>query len=162
MRQTDALNILGLNPKISQQDIKNAYRKACKKFHPDINPAGQEMMKAVNEAYNSLENYEAIEVEGEEIDNNYGEHLNEALNAVINLNLTIEICGAWVWISGNTYSAKETLKSAKFKYASKKKMWYFRPEKYRSKNRKSWDIEKIRATHGNRTVKSSKDTLSLN
>ena len=164
MRVTDALNILGLNSTVTIKDIKTAYREACKRYHPDINPAGQEMMKAINDGYAALENYQSSEshIDNDEIDNDYGEHLNDALNAIINLNLNIEICGAWVWVSGNTYPVKDRVKDAGFKYASKKKMWYFRPEKYRSKNRKSWDIDKIRAKHGSKSVKEERAARALN
>lgn len=35
--------------------------------------------------------------------------------------LTVELCGSWLWISGETMKHKETLKSAGCKWASKKK-----------------------------------------
>jgi hypothetical protein len=31
-------------------------------------------------------------------------------------------------------------------------MWYFRPAEWKSTNRGTWDIEKIRDTHGSVTV----------
>lgn len=160
MKINDALNTLGLQAGASQAEIKAAYRAACRKYHPDINPAGKEMMQAVNEAYASLNGYrgEAVEDEGAA---DYGDLLNEALNAIMGLNLNIEVCGSWVWVSGNTYPVREQLKEAGFKYASKKKMWYFRPEGSKTNNRRSWSMDKIREKHGSQTVKSEKENRKI-
>lgn len=44
----------------------------------------------------------------------------EAIN-IINFNINIEICGSWIWVSGNTYGCKTELKQNGFHWASKKK-----------------------------------------
>ena len=46
--------ILGIPFSASIQDVKKAYRSLSKKFHPDINPAGMEQFKNINEANNTL------------------------------------------------------------------------------------------------------------
>lgn len=163
MRTQDALNILGLTPNVTAEEIKKAYREACFKFHPDRNSAGLEMMKAVNEAYESLKTYDSanFEYKKEETDTKYGDKFNDALKVAVKLNLTVEICGAWIWVGGDTFSVKEKLKESKFKYARKKSKWYFRPEKYRSRNRCSWDMGKIRDTYGSRIVRTAKEKCVL-
>jgi len=50
----DAAKILGLSGDITPEQIKAAYREACKTYHPDINPVGEEMMKLVNAAYEAF------------------------------------------------------------------------------------------------------------
>jgi hypothetical protein len=96
----DAAKILGLTGSITPEDIKRAYREACKKYHPDINPAGDEMMKLVNAAYDVLKEFSG-ELKDKQAD--YGDALNAALNALFGLDdLKIEICGAWLWVTGNT------------------------------------------------------------
>jgi molecular chaperone DnaJ len=47
-------DILGLDESATQEDIKKAYRKMSKKYHPDVNPEGEEMFKEVNEAYENI------------------------------------------------------------------------------------------------------------
>ena len=37
-------------------------------------------------------------------------------------NITIELVGSWIWLSGNTKEIKDKLKELGFKWASKKKM----------------------------------------
>ncbi len=53
----DYYEVLGIDKNASESDIKRAYRKMAKKYHPDNNPGdkkAEEMMKEVNEAYEIL------------------------------------------------------------------------------------------------------------
>lgn len=156
MNIRDALSILGLTAAADQVAIKTAYRKACIKYHPDRNPAGLEMMKAVNVAYQFLSdlNYNGAERPiDEEVNSDFGEALNTAINAVIGLaGITIEVCGAWVWLTGDTKPHKDTLKAAGYWWANKKCAWYFRPAEHKSRNQGDWDLDKIRDTYGSTQV----------
>ncbi len=146
MNVYDAARILGITGEITPKIVKSAFREACKKYHPDINPAGEELMKMVNEAYEVLKDYHG-ESKGEQSD--YADALSDALNAIIHLpDLIIEICGAWIWVTGNTKAHKELLNDSGYWWASKKKAWYFRPEEYRSKSRGKKTLNDIRAKYG--------------
>ena len=50
----DFYSILGVNEKASQEEIKKAYRKLSKQFHPDVNPEGAERFKEIAEAYDTI------------------------------------------------------------------------------------------------------------
>lgn len=50
-------SILGVTPDSSDAEIKAAYRRLARKFHPDVNPAGAEMFKDMSEAYDTLSDY---------------------------------------------------------------------------------------------------------
>ena len=53
----DYYEVLGLNRDASDDDIKRAYRKMAKQYHPDLHPGDQEAeakFKEVNEAYATL------------------------------------------------------------------------------------------------------------
>ena len=41
--------------------------------------------------------------------------------------LEIELCGAWLWVSGETRAHKDALKAAGLRWSAKKSMWYWRP-----------------------------------
>ena len=51
----DYYKILGLeNNRVSQDDIKIAFREQAKKYHPDVNNDTEERFKDINEAYKVL------------------------------------------------------------------------------------------------------------
>lgn len=52
----DYYKILGVSKTASEQEIKSAYRKLAKKYHPDVNkqPGAEQKYKDVNEAYEVL------------------------------------------------------------------------------------------------------------
>ena len=50
----DFYSILGVNEKASQEEIKKAYRKLSKQFHPDVNPEGADRFKEIAEAYDTI------------------------------------------------------------------------------------------------------------
>lgn len=158
----NSLNLLGLESGSTFEEVKKAYRKAAAKYHPDRNPAGQEMMKLINSAYEALQNFfkenpnsDSVEFYGDDQSYDYGEAINKALNAILNLTgINIEVCGAWVWVSGNTKEYKDVLKEAGYKWAVKKKMWYFRPEsKKRRSFGKTYTMDQIRENYGSKTLK---------
>ena len=54
---TDLYKILGVSEKADGNEIKRAYRKAARKYHPDLNPndkAAEIKFKEINEAYEVL------------------------------------------------------------------------------------------------------------
>ena len=55
----DPYEVLGVDRNASDDEIKNAYRKLAKKYHPDLNPGDEvaaEKMNEVNAAYDAIRN----------------------------------------------------------------------------------------------------------
>ena len=61
MDYKDYYKILGVDRKASEDDIRKAYRKLAKQYHPDHNPnnkQAEERFKEINEAYQVLSDSE--------------------------------------------------------------------------------------------------------
>ena len=56
MRFKDYYDTLGVEPGAGEAEIKTAYRRLARKFHPDVSKeeGAEEKFKAVNEAYEAL------------------------------------------------------------------------------------------------------------
>jgi DnaJ-class molecular chaperone len=61
MAGKDYYKILGVDRKASEREIKQAYRKLARQYHPDVNPgdkSAEETFKQINEAYEVLSDKE--------------------------------------------------------------------------------------------------------
>ena len=57
----DPYKVLGVSPDASDEEIKRAYRKLAKQYHPDLNPGDEvaaKKMQQVNAAYDQIKNPE--------------------------------------------------------------------------------------------------------
>jgi curved DNA-binding protein CbpA len=161
MNVLEAFNTLNISSeKVSQKEIKNAYRKAISKYHPDRADAGQKLMytelaKAINAAYKFLSSLKN-DVENKEFDQskscNYAYELLEVLQKIHELDgVVIEVCGIWVWVTGDTKKHKDALgkNGIGCHWSHDKKAWYYRPATAaRRFGGKRQDMASIRAKYG--------------
>jgi hypothetical protein len=142
------------------EELKKEYRRLLFIHHPDkggniedvkvLNLEYEEMFKILNVTSKNNADHEAMP-----------DDFKEVINKIINLNVDIEICGSWIWVSGNTKEFKSELNEAGFWWANKKQMWYWHPEDEVSKSRKSKSIDEIREKYGSEKVSSSKKKYSI-
>ena len=149
MKSAEACEILGLTGEATAETILIAFRRAAMKYHPDRG-GSTEMMQAVNAAYAALEGFTGTAAVADQ--EGYGEALNEAINALTGLGLSLEVCGLWLWVSGDTRTHKESLKAAGYRWASKKMQWYFRPDGWKSTSRGAFSMNDIREKYGSESV----------
>jgi hypothetical protein len=76
----------------------------------------------------------------------------DIINQIIGFDITIEVCGNWIWLSGNTFACKDELKKIGFFFAPKKSMWYWRPRDFKSSNKDPKDMDFIRSKYGSDVV----------
>lgn len=151
------------------EDLKQAYFKLAKKYHSDVG-GNDETMKEINAEYSELhkrlkdihrafskdgetaEKYYTAETETEECPEDFINIVRELLK----LKLAVELCGRWLWISGETKAVKEDLKKLGCKYHGNKQMWSWHyPEDSAKlyKKRKPWTMAEIRNGYGSVKLK---------
>lgn len=145
------------------EELKAAYKKLVRQYHPDLNPEiDDSIIKAVNAEYDRawarLKNVhtsasgETYTKETEEAPEQFREIINNLMKCE---GLTIDLVGAWIWVTGNTYQHKETLKANGFRWASRKKAWYWHRSEDSSNNRREMSLDEIKSLHGCETFRAS-------
>jgi hypothetical protein len=135
------------------EELKKEYRQLAMQYHPDKG-GSVEAMQSINEEYDRLLSYYANQSDNPSEEYQAGKDIMVVIEAISHLpNIEIEICGSWLWVSGNTYPVKNELKDAGLWWASKKKMWYWRPPEQKYKRHKTLEMPKIRMKYGSKKVK---------
>ncbi|MFZ3461415.1 J domain-containing protein [Vibrio harveyi] len=165
MNVTEAFNLLNLSGEVTKAEIKKAYKKMSIKYHPDKNPANPQVMVAINAAYAHLNSIESdpIVQDSDATSYDFAEALQSVISSLSQLDgLLLEVCGNWLWVSGETKKHKEAIKETGCYFSRKKCMWYYRPSEYKSRSRKSHDISEIREMHGSHVVNTNTYNRYLN
>lgn len=141
-------------------DIKKIYRILAHKNHPDRVGGSHEIMQLVNTAYEDFCRFFATNEKLE-----ISQHLEKG--SFINFEfigelktmqgVVIEVCGYWVWLSGDTYPYKEKIQQLGFKFSGAKKSWYWSPSISSSEWRRgSKTMKVIRKKYGSIVVQTDK------
>lgn len=160
------------------EQLRRQYKELLKRFHPDNANGSTEATQEINAEYdqlfkilknkhenNSHKTADSTTDKGSDYSKNMydwenDKALREVLQQIINFDgIEIEIVGAWIWVSGNTYSYKKELKELGFKWASQKKQWYFHTDAFRKKSHKSLSMEDIRSYYGSTKVQTDTKIL---
>ena len=149
----------------TESEIKTKYKELAKKNHPDLGGSVEEM-KIINAQYEKVLTG-AYQKEGKSIteieellkkDGILLQKLNEILNCS---GIEIELCGRWIWVTGDTKPIKEVLKSASFMWAKNKGAWFWRDAEDKSYNRKKTTLEEVRNSHGStRLIKQNMQNIA--
>ena len=141
------------------EELKKAYRTWAKKLHPDLGGNAEEfkvMQAEYERMWERLKNVHKT-AEGKtytaktETTAAPQEFIN-IINVLIRLEgVNVEICGSWIWASGNTMTHKDTLKSLGFKWAYKKRAWYYHTEPYRKRSHRELTLDEIRDMFGSQS-----------
>lgn len=150
------------------QDLKKAYKKVAVKLHPDNNGGRDAEFKEMQAEYDRLyqklyhtkaqttkdkttnkkASYEDIKKESD--------LFKDIIDKLIHFNVNIDIVGTWLWVYGDTYGCKDTLKELGFSWASQKKKWYYHDkEDGWTKKGRTLNYEQITSLHGCENVKTA-------
>ena len=141
------------------EELKKEYRKLAMKLHPDIVGGDGEKFKAMQAEFEKLwerlkdvhQTAEGKTYTAKQETTETPQEFIHIINVLIPLvGVEIEICGKWIWVSGNTKAHKEMLKQLKFKWAHKKQAWYYHAEPYRKKSHVDFTLDEIRDMFGSK------------
>lgn len=146
------------------EEVKSLYKQLAKVMHPDCG-GSTELMQDLNRQYEritalllSQQNY-SEEYVNESI--RESENYRKVIEMIILLEgIVIEIIGNWIWVSGNTFPVKESLKNAGLHFSRQKAAWYYHPEGYKGKN-SGKNLDEIRAKYGSETITTNKSGSML-
>lgn len=153
------------------EELRRQYKDLLKKYHPD-NPQGStEATQEINAEYDRLfkvlkNRHESKAADSQEeqtktdfnnmkYDFTEDQKLREVLQRIITFDgINIEVCGSWIW-AFNSYEYRKELKEIGFKYAPKKKAWYWHSEAFRKKGRKTLSMDDIRSYYGSTEIETA-------
>ena len=135
----------------SLQDLKKAYRKLVLVHHPDVG-GDERIMKRLNNEYEKvidLIRKDQANPDSKKAFYDIPREFFAIVEALLKLrNIDVEICGSWIWITGNTKEHAQYLKSHGCKFAPKKSAWYWYCGEYRKKSRRTLPLDEIRERYG--------------
>lgn len=147
-------------------ELRTMYRKLAMLNHPDKGGSTADMQE-INDEYDRLSqtliNSNTTFTAGRKSWEHFvSSEIREKLNEIIFLEeVTIEIIGSWIWITGNTKPVKEYLKAHGFRFSPNKLAWYWQYGDNRKMNGKQFTMEEIRAMWGSEEVETVKMKTQL-
>lgn len=153
------------------EELKKEYKKMVYQLHPDkggdaaefkkmqveyeeaakILATGEQNWKRHQKADGTQKTADELVKEARE--------MADKIEKIITLEgIKIEICGTWLWVSGDTKAVKNELKGAGLHWAGKKLAWYWHADGWVRRSRKEFSLNEIRTMHGSETVKSGEYT----
>ena len=146
-------------------ELKKTYRRLAMQYHPDCG-GSEEIMKAINAEHDELfeQLKQAHNATADEFHQTTEtpEEFRDIIAALLKLDgLTVELCGSWLWIGGNTREHKEALKAAGCRWASQKKLWSWHHAEDGSRHfRGKKSMSQIRTKYGSQTFRAGRETSS--
>ncbi len=146
-------------------EVKATYKKLAKEFHPDLG-GDTAIMQEINKeyAFASAKAIKGANLSEEDTENEIlsSEAYRKAIEQIIHLDgITIELVGFWIWVTGNSYPVRATLKEAGFFFAPKKLAWYFRTAEYKVSKGGKKSLDEIRNKYGSEVLKGEKSTRPI-
>ena len=152
-------------------DLKAVYRAAALKYHPDMG-GDTATMQAVNAEYAARfevlkrgQNERAAEdTTGKaqattEAPNDFIDIINHLLHMD---GLSVELCGRWLWIGGNTMKHKDELKACGCRWSATKKLWSWHYAEDGARwHRSHYSMQKIRSKYGSECFTKNTDAATL-
>ena len=148
------------------EELKAQYKKLAFAHHPDKGGKTEDMQQINNEYDELFQRVKNVHATAggktytkKEERADVPDKFREIINAIINFNCRIELCGSWLWVF-NAYQYREELKKLDFFYCSGKKAWAWTDNPTNNKHKLT--LEEIRRLHGSEIIKTEEEQKKLN
>ena len=132
------------------EELKKAYKELAKRLHPDLG-GNKEKFQEMNNEYDLLFKELKANKKANKTNINTNDNFKDIINELIKYNeLTIEIIGSWLWVSGNTYPLRDMIKNLGMLWSKGRKKWYYTADTIDSKNThyKKKSYEELKQSYG--------------
>lgn len=140
------------------EELKKEYRRLAMIHHPD-HGGDTATMQAINGEYSEAfarlkDQHNAAADEAHQTTETPEEFITIISQLLRFPGLIVELCGSWLWITGDTYAVKDQLKAAGCRWSSSKKAWYWHhPEEGHRWHKGTATMSDIRTKYGSQTYK---------
>jgi len=116
------------------------------------------IMQTINDQYDRLSkklinSNETFSEGRKEYEQQVSEEMRQRLDRIISLpGIVIELIGSWIWITGNTFPLRDTLKGEGYKFSHPKTAWYWHKGEYFKKSGKLMSMDDMRDVWGSERV----------
>lgn len=141
------------------EEGKRLYKTLAKRYHPDCG-GDAEILKEINTEFerffeefkNTHENAEGKAYQSQKQNTGTAKEYMDIISKLFVIpHIEIEICGYWLWLSGNTYPYKDYLKEIGCRWSVGKKKWYYTTDPYIRK-KSTMSMTDIRNAYGSEKV----------
>lgn len=138
-------------------DLKKQYFKLAKIYHPDAGgetKAFQDLQKEYEFLIRKVLSGSTLNAEEQNNEIVIDEILRAAIDAIVHLpGLEINLVGKWIWVCGNTYPVKDTLKNNGYVFFKKDNVAYWVFKGVESKSRDGTSMDDIYNAYGKKPIK---------
>lgn len=144
------------------EELKKQYKRLAMEHHPDRGGTTEDMQQ-INAEYERL--FARLKDTHQTKDGEFytsrtattetADEFMDVIDRLIHMDgVVIEVCGSWLWLTGNTKAYKEEIKALSFRWSSNKSAWYFHRDGYKKRSRHSLTLDEIRGYYGSEIVNS--------
>ena len=140
--------------------LKKQYFRLAKKYHPDAGGTTiqfQQLQAEYDSLLKKLLRGSSLNTEQQENEIVIDQAIRDIIDALINIEgLDIEVIGKWLWVGGQTYPVRTTLKQVGLEFIKKAGVPYWVYKGSESKGRGKMSIEEIKAKYGSHKMEAPK------
>ena len=151
------------------EELKAEYKRLALKFHPDMPTGNLEIMQLVNAEYDRLfailkdvhskKDGTTYQATGDWKTSESASAFRDIIDKLIKMHgVEIELCGSWLWLTGETMKYKEELKALGCLWSANKRAWYYNGDSRKSKKRAHCkNMDEVRAKWGSEKIAGTDD-----